>query len=163
MKKYISLMLVGVMLFLCGCTAINDIHIFEDIQQCEGILENTEGATVKVLDDPSTDRHLKKLTYTAFWGCKYKSSTMSFTLYAYEFEDAAAANNYFEFTTGMSNERQWNFSTSAGMNWYEHIVIDGAKAYRITAPVSDQDDVLALINSVFTKELYSNAETEPTD
>ena len=163
MKKYISLMLVGVMLFLCGCMATIDIHIFEDIQQCEGILENTEGATVEVLEDPSTDRRLKKLTYTAFWGCKYKSSTMSFTLYAYEFEDTAAANNYFAYVTGKTNEREWTYSTSAGMNQYRHIVIDGTKAYCLYTLTSDKDDVLALINSVFTKELYSNVETEPTD
>ena len=78
---------------------------------------------------------------------------MSFTLYAYNFTDADAANEYFYNRTRRENDREWNYLVSGGAFSYEQIVVSGSRAYMIYAPTADMDKVTELINTVFSQVL----------
>lgn len=156
MKKLYCLGLSLMLVFLCGCSGIIDreYRIFEDISQCEKIVENkSEDAIVTVMESPSEDKMLKKLSYNAFWGCEYTADDLSFTLYAYVFPDHDTACKYFRNVTGKRSDLDQNFSYSWQMGFPRTILLSDNRVCTIYTLHRHESATYDYLNSIFTEKM----------
>lgn len=162
-KKIVCILLSVLLFSLCGCGLNNDgsfeLYIFENIEECQGIVENkTDDAIVTLMETPDNDKHLKDLSYSAFWGCEYKADDLEFTFYAYVFEDNDTANKYFRNVTGKKNDLEKNFSYSWSMNTPRLIVLSDNRIYKANTIGKYSDATINYLNAIFTEEIYQSRE-----
>ena len=71
-------------------------YIFEDFSECENIERlKTEDATITPCDSSEDGKLTATLRYAKFYGARYESKKLNFTIYAYEFSTEADAKDYF--------------------------------------------------------------------
>lgn len=155
-KKLLPLGLVfALLLSFCSCE-ISDpqINMFANIGECQNIeLLKSQDAKVEIYDLPERDRALKDLEYEEFFACKYTSKDFKFEIFAYVFSNEEDAMQYFENETGKTDDPNPTYSISSGMNSYSRIIISGNKAYTVNCKKSKSEQVVAFINSCFSKRI----------
>ena len=161
-KKTFSVILIGMLFLLGGCSPnglYSDVCIFSNIQECASIAENTaENVTVTVFENPDNDKNLKRLSYSAFWGCEYKADNLEFTLYAYVFENNDAANKYFRNETGKNNKLETNFSRSWAMGQHRTIALKDTRVYAVYTKSKYAENTFQIINAAFTEVIYTSSD-----
>lgn len=155
-KSFTIIVLVaGLLLSCCSCSAPSDIHIniFSNISECQEIA-TAPNATVEVYNSPSQDKNLKGIKYETFFGCNYLSDDFAFELFAYEFSNSTGAMDYFENITGKSNDPPTTFSESSGMTTSRRVVVDENRAYIVLCKNKHKDAVFEFINSCFSVNVF---------
>ena len=159
MKKLCCLGLSLMLVFLCGCSVKmlgdRDFYIFEDISQCEKIVENkSEDAIVTVMETPSADKNLRSLPYEEFWGCEYESNEMEFTLYAYVFQDYDTASKYYR--RAASRERKLDKESSGNGNFYvySYVMISDTRVCVVKTYFECESATRNYLNSIFTDVIW---------
>lgn len=121
-------------------------YIFQDIEECERLfpadLPNSN-IMVEKYDTPTKDKGVKDLSYTAFFGMKYKSDTLKYEIFAYEFESSDAALQYFVNVTGKTsykdrlpldeNDTNTLFSVTKGFST-RIVIVSQNRAYKVNVP-----------------------------
>lgn len=139
----------------------HEYYIFQDIQECEQLISAVSAdAKVEQHDSPKNDKHLKTLTYSKFRGFNVESDTLKYEIFAYEFEDAYSAMQYFSNVTGKTIDKEnpslykeKNFSVSKGMTSLRIVIVSQNRAYKLVAPNQCDDEVFALLASTFSQKL----------
>ena len=145
-----------VVISCCSCGFKGHVYyIFSDISECDKIDEQKQENAEITLLETSTDKYLKDLCYIDSFACDYSSSELKFTIYAYEFSSNEDAMQYFENTTGKSNQPDTSYSASKGMFNFKLEVVDGNKAYRVTSPLKYDEELLSFLATVFSIEIAS--------
>lgn len=142
---------------MASCSDKNmDYYIFQDIEECQNIisLNYTNGEFV-AYNNPNNDKNLKDLKHIDFFAGKYKSDELIFEIYAYQFENANEARRYFNNVTGKNAELETNFSSSQGISQYRLIVIDGEYAYCVTTSKSNAQELIKVLEKIFSKKISS--------
>ena len=156
MKKLLIFAVIFILvlgLYSCGSFEV-DVHIFSDIEECQGIQSlKSEDAKVIIFDSPEEDKYLNDLQYQKFFACEYTSDDLNFKLFAYEFANAEKAMEYFKSATGKENDPNPTFSNSSGMGWYERIVVNKNNAYSVCCKTVHKDKMSEFLNSCFTIEI----------
>ena len=141
-----------------------DYFVFQSIEECEGLIP-TDRSDVNIdqYDTPNEDEDLKDLTYHNFWGMKFKSDTLEYEIFAYEFEDADSALKYYVNVTGQNsymkrlplNEQDDNnlLSVSKGIFSSRIVVISQNRAYQVIAPSRYVDKIHELLTDAFSQKL----------
>ena len=157
----IIVMVVIVLLAIQTPLIYAEFYIFAEISECEHLLER-QASDDYVKQDLQTanDPHIKKLKYKDFWGMKYRSSSLAYEFYAYEFENADAALTYYVDVTGQTGylEDIPLSETAENKYWveshtffkYKMIVMLGNKVYRLTAPSKDAKEILDILSDAFS-------------
>ena len=138
-----------------------EYFIFENIEECEGLIPDDQ-SDVKIdrHDAPNTDKDLKDLPCSDFFGMKFESDTLEYEIFAYEFEDSDSALKYYTNVTGKSHEKTLPsdeekplLSASQGMFSYRVIVVSQNRAYKLIAPNKYIDEINSLLSEVFSQKL----------
>ena len=158
-QKWLALFVVAILLFgLSSCSVeIPPVYMFAEIEECYNICEVVDENLVSFYEDPSEDRYIDDLTYTAFVGFEYNGDDFSFKLFAYDFADADTANTYFEIASGKANDLSPNFSDSYGMGRYRRVVVCDNKAYSVYAKSGDVEQVNNILDMLFSKVLFETS------
>ena len=130
--------------------------MFHSVEECQQIEEITS-TDVKCVQTYTADqdKKLKGLSYAAFFGGEFETADFSFEIFAYEFEDADAAKQYFANHTGKSLDLlgDASFTASSGIGGSSLVIFQGHNAYVIFTGVGDLKNVEALLAEVFSAEL----------
>lgn len=170
MKRSIAILLSVVSLFImlssCGRLS-DDVYMFADLEECR-IMAADESMQpyVTVYESPEKDKKLKELKYADFFACYYASDDLEFELFAYEFEEADAAKEYFAYMVGHNSPYDTDYLKSSGTFSYHSIVISGNMAYTVYTKASSQGMLNELLGDWFTqKVVYSDSkwQLQPTD
>ena len=129
------------------------VYIFQDIEECRKLALYENDATVTLYDDPDRDKNYRGQSYLSFVDMNYQSKTMSFTLYAYEFENEDLAKQYFVKATGKEYDSDYCWSKSGGMTQYQIVVAFENKAYCLTTKLRYIKPVDALLAKEFSNML----------
>ena len=137
-------------------------YIFADISECEKLLsyENTNNQKVIKQLTPNNDEKLKKLPYNQYFAIEYKSDTLYYQIYAYEFYNSDDALNYFVNVTGQTSfyshaNKQYHdvyFLEYKGLSFYNIVVSVENKAYRITTRKKHENEIKRMLGNVFSLE-----------
>lgn len=158
----ITLFCVTIMLSLtlCSCKPIEDVHIFTDIKECQNIQSSkADDADVTIYDSPTKDKDLKDLEFQAFFGCKYKSDSLTFELFAYEFENSDVAMNYYANATGKRKDPNPTFTASTGIPTFSMAVVSENRAYSVSCLTGNKTALIAFLNSCFTENICEGHKT----
>ena len=130
------------------------LDMFATLTECQNIETQAEdGATIVSVDALTDDDSIGDLQPLQSYGINYKSKTMAFDLFAYEFATQEDAFAYFENATGKDQQPAVSFSTSTGLEQYRCIVIDHTKVYQVVCAKEERDAVTAYINDCFSIDL----------
>ena len=131
-----------------------NVWIFDDISECEAITQlSYEDAELVKYETPTADKHLKNLSYSRFFAAEYKSKEVEFEIFAYEFNDFASAQKYFENVTGIDGSSVSNFVISSGMTRSEIVVLDNERAYTVLTSRADLKETERALGELFSKKL----------
>ena len=154
--------IVAIVLFLCIAAAWlllsirylraidRNYYIFGDIQECRELAFYESDATVSTIESPEQDKKYQGQSFASFVGMRYQSEKMSFTLYAYEFDNNDQAKQYFQKVTGKKNDSKHYFSKSGGMSTYQIVIAYENKAYRLETKLRYIKQVDAMIAERFS-------------
>ena len=154
--------IVAIVLFLCIAAAWlllsirylramdRSNYIFGDIQECRELAFYESDATVSTIESPEQDKKYQGQSFASFVGMRYKSEKMSFTLYAYEFDNNDQAKQYFQKVTGKKNDSKHYFLKSCGMSTYQIVIAYENKAYRLETKLRYIKQVDAMIAERFS-------------
>ena len=131
-------------------------YIFSDISECYQL--ETKDADIEKYETPDSDKYLKALEYTNFYGVKYKSSECEFEIFAYEFKDADTAKQYYTNVTGKTDPFDCTFSSSTGMASCRLAVIDFERGYiaKTTSSSKYIEAMKKILGEVFSKQIVRN-------
>ena len=129
------------------------VYIFQDIEECRKLALYENDATVTLYDDPNRDKNYRGQSYLSFVDMNYQSKTMSFTLYAYEFENEDLAKQYFVKATGKEYDSDYYWSKSGGMTQYQIVVAFENKAYCLKTKLRYIKSVDAMLAKEFSNML----------
>ena len=140
----------------------DDYYIFQNIEECENLIStDVDIECFSEYDLPSNDKDLDDLSYNKFWGGKFKSDSLKYEIFAYEFEDNDSALQYYANVSGggknidLSYQEKHNglFLASSGMTSYELVVISQNRAYKLIAPNRYIDEVSELLCKTFSQKI----------
>ena len=162
-RKWLAVL--GVVVFLCVVfgglsrsihyfrNSDDHVYIFQDIEECRKLALYEDDATVTLYDNPNRDKNYREQSYLSFVDMNYQSKTMSFTLYAYEFENEDLAKQYFVKATGKKYDSDYYWSKSGGMTQYQIVVAFENKAYCLKTKLLYIKSVDALLAKEFSNML----------
>ena len=137
-----------------------EYYIFENLEECEGLIyTDIDDECFSKYELPSNDKDLDGLSYNKFWGGEFKSESLKYEIFAYEFEDDASALKYYANVSGknidLSYQEKHNglFLASSGMTSYELVVISQNRAYKLIAPNRDIDEINTLLCETFSQKI----------
>ena len=141
----------------------NNYYIFQDIDECKFLIpSDLSDVKVEYYDEPTKDRDIKDLSYTAFFGMNYKSNTLKYEIFAYEFEDSDSALQYFVNVTGQTsykkrlpldeNDENKLLAANKGTSCHIIVVLQN-KAYKINIPNKYINEVNELLGNTFSQKL----------
>ena len=142
------------MMFYKASQPIN-IYMFSDISECLQI-DGTESAMVTKYNDSSRDEHLKGLSFVSSYGANYVSDELEFEIFAYEFESCDLSRDYFYNATQIDMDRDMNFYSHQGPDYYTITVINGKNAYRILTSSSMRTAMDGYLSLIFSLKLDVN-------
>lgn len=145
-KMLIALLLVC-SLGLCSCKLNMEFYIFADMEECRQ-LQNVVTEYTKI--DVKTDKHLGDLKYIDYVAASCKAEDCKFKIYAYVFENEAAAKSYFKSVSTREATTDPCFNGSGGMLSYKFVAIDGVKAYSLYTSTFKADRTQRLLSKVFS-------------
>ncbi len=155
-KKYCTFLILLFSIFLFSC-ALHEpqARIFSAIDECKTIEQRKSLDTViTVYNTPDKDKYIKDLAYSNFYGYNYTSNDLSFDFFAYTFPTVENADSYFENVTKEDNPFISNFSSVGNsFNRYYRVVVSKENAYIVHTNTSDSEEVIALLNSMFSEEI----------
>lgn len=128
-------------------------YIFQDIDECRNLASYENDAEVKSYDSPEQDKNYKGQPLISFVGMNYKSKTMKYKLFAYEFENSDQAKQYFSKITGKNYDNALYVSKSSGMSSYRIVVAFENRAYCIETSNRYIKQVDTMLASQFSNKL----------
>jgi len=138
----------------------DDYYIFQNIEECNNLIStDVDIECFSEYDLPSNDKDLDDLSYNKFWGGEFKSDSLKYEIFAYEFEDNASALKYYANVSGknmdLSYQEKHNglFTASSGITSYELVVISQNRAYKLIAPNRYIDEVSELLCKTFSQKI----------
>lgn len=163
MKLYYAfsvLMLSCIVFSATSCHSPNmDFYIFSDITECESITQlNYQNSEVIKYDTPINDEYVKELTYLNSYAAQYSSTTLQFELYAYEFESAEVAKQYFQNATGKNDGKSTTFLLSSGIKKSELVVIDENRAYFAFTSRTQTGEMRKALSEIFSVKLNTSSQ-----
>ena len=139
-----------------------EYYIFENLEECENLIStDSENESFSKYNLPSDDKDLDNLSYNKFWGGEFKSDSLEYEIFAYEFEDNDLALKYYANVIGggknidLSYQEKHNglFLASSGITSYELVVISQNRAYKLIAPTRYIDEVSELLCKTFSQKI----------
>ena len=139
----------------------DEYYIFAEIGECEKLLPSDQtNIKIEIYDTVSNDKNLQDLSYNHFFAMDYKSNSLQYEIFAYEFEDSDSALKYFVNVTGQTNyekklplddnDENKLLSASSGMFSYRLVVVYKNMAYQIIAPKQYKSELHDLLSSTFS-------------
>ena len=162
------ILFVGLVIALLIYMSLNPLpseyYIFQNIEECELLVPNDQSnISIERYGAPIKDKNLKDLPYYDFFGIKFKSNTLEYELFAYEFTNADSALKYYVNFTGEKsyekklplNEQEDNIllSASKGMSLFCIIAVSQNRAYKLIAPSKYTDEINELLAHTFSQSL----------
>ncbi len=135
----------------------NDYYIFQNIEECEGLIPDYQSdIIVERYDTPSRDKDIKKLTYSDFFGMKFKSDELEYEIFAYEFDNPEFALEYFNNCTGQKRTLNQGvnktYSGSLGMfGQYDLVLVFENRAYKLNSPKNYANEINDLFGETFSQ------------
>lgn len=156
MKKIIVIsicVLCAILFFVYHFTRIPQVNvcIFSDISECEKIKDfDFPAPEITEYETPNGDKFLGDLSYSHFFAAEYKSSELTFEIFAYEFETAAESVEYFQKITGKKDDMLTNFSAMSSWGTYRLVVIDGQRAYCVYTTPGQAEKLTQNLEEIFS-------------
>lgn len=133
-----------------------NVDMFETILECEKMVSFCPPDTlVERYKTPTSDEYIGDLVYADFYAAKYNSKTLTFTIFAYEFEDSDLAQAYYKNITSKSATDSKSFSASGGFPTYRIVVVDGHKAYMAECLTLYTQPMCDVLVNAFSITLYN--------
>lgn len=129
-------------------------RIFADMGECAKIVEDADADTrIEKYEDPKADAVWNGTDYKSFFGIRYRSRTLSFQLFAYEFKDVAAARLYYKGNAGnareMENETSYFINAACG-DQVRVSVFHGEKVFTVYTYAEQERSVMQCLYSHFS-------------
>lgn len=155
---------IGVLAYVFTHPMTHEYFIFQKLDECESLIPtDISKAEIVRYDMPDSDKSLKELSYNDFWGVNFKSDTLEYEIFAYEFENSDSALKYYVNVTGQDSyekklplkdeDENKLLSASKGMSVYRIVAVYQNKAYQITAPKQYEDEINKLLARTFSQKL----------
>ena len=169
MRKKSPIILIIVSFVVCAIVAFtymsltgplpSEYYIFQNIEECENLIPtDMDDESFERYDMPTNDKDLDSLSYNNFFGGSFKSDSLQYEIFAYEFEDYDSALNYYANVVGQNFnslkelERDSFFLASQGTS-YQLVVISQNKAYKLNAPNKYIDETSELLANTFSQKI----------
>ena len=144
-----------------GINTHDEYYIFAEIGECDKLLPSDRtNIKIEIYDSASNDKDLQDLSYNHFFAMDYKSNSLQYEIFAYEFEDSDSALKYYVNVTGQTNyekklplddnDENKLLSASSGMSSYRLVVVYKNMAYQIIAPKQYKSELHDLLSSTFS-------------
>lgn len=140
-------------------------RIFADMDECAKIIENADADTrIEKYNNPQKDNAWNGTDYKKFFGIGYRSRSLSFQLFAYEFKDVATARLYYKRNAG--NRREMGNETSCFINvacgdQVRVSVFHGEKVFTAYTYAEQERLVVQLLYSHFSVSAIPSKENKP--
>ena len=157
-----AIILIGffVQMFM-GNNTHDKYHIFAEIGECNKLIPvDQTNIKMDMYGTASKDKDLQNLSYNDFFAMDYKSDSLQYEIFAYEFEDSDSALKYYVNVTGQKSyekklplddtDENKLLSASSGMFSYRLIVVYKNMAYQIIAPKQYKSELHNLLSSTFS-------------
>ena len=139
----------------------NEYYIFAEIGECDNLLPSDQtNVKIEIYDTVSNDKNLQDLSYNNFFAMDYKSDSLQYEIFAYEFEDSDSALKYYVNVTGQTSyekklplddtDENKLLLASTGMFSYRLMVVYKNMAYQIIAPKQYKAELHDLLSSTFS-------------
>ena len=139
----------------------DEYYIFDEIGECDNLIpSDSTDIKIEIYDTASKDKDLQDLSYNDFFAMHYKSDSLQYEIFAYEFEDSDSALKYYVNVTGQTSyekklplddtDENKLLSASSGMSSYRLIVVYKNMAYQIIAPKQYKSELHDLLSSTFS-------------
>ncbi len=146
----IIIVVLFVLIFLGGMTVnfhtsskYDKINHFDDINVCNRF-------DAYIIEEEIVDEYIGDITFINSYVHKLDYEGKKFTLYAYEFDNVASAQNYYVRARGTTVDGNIDYHASSGMFTSNLIVRYNNSLYRIEAGgLQEYTEILKFLNSIF--------------
>ncbi|MBR6680814.1 MAG: hypothetical protein IKL59_06090 [Clostridia bacterium] len=169
MRKKSPILVIIISFVVCAIVAFtymaltgplpSEYYIFQNIEECENLIPtDMDDESFERYDMPMNDKDLDSLSYNNFFGGSFKSDSLQYEIFAYEFEDYDSALKYYANVVGQNFnslkelERDSFFLASQGTS-YQLVVILQNKAYKLNAPNKYIDEINELLANTFSQKI----------